>query len=590
MLSKSLFDDGKTIYRVLAENGERLLVIDCIKRNMPFWIKREDITSYTQIDESILYDKSGLKKIKENELSKRAFATAHQRYSIIAPAVPVVADKNQRNEMITFASHNSNLSKQTIRLYLCLYLAFQTLTVLAPVNTVRENELTKERKLMRWALNKYFYTGRENSLRTAYLYLLKEKYLDNNGVLKEYHPSFYQFRYFYRKTRSEQNYLISRKGLTNYQRNYRPLLGEGTSGYAQNVGVAMLDSTICDIYLVNENGKLLGRPILTACVDAYSQVCCGFALTWEGGMKSLRELMRNVITEKVEYCKQHGILISNEEWNCDQLPGVLMTDRGMEYCSENFEQLSELGVTIVNLPSYRPELKGIVEKFFDIVQNYYKPYLKGKGIIEPDFQQRGAHDYRLDACLTLEDFRKILLRCIVHYNSKRKLASVSYTTDMLTNQVKPYPNELWNYGTKLPGANLISVDSEKLRMTLLPRTTGTFSRKGLTVNGLRYKREGFTERFLKGGSCIVSYDPDNVNSVWLLENGEYIEFELIESRFTAKSLEEVIEIKHQIKELTAVNEDEQLQSEIDLQQHISAIGNTAKSINKRVALGEDNNV
>ena len=135
-----------------------------------------------------------------------------------------------------------------------------------------------------------------------------------------------------------------------------------------------------------------------------------------------------------------------------------------------------------------------------------------------------------------------------------------------------------------------ALDSEKLRMNLLPRTTGTFSRKGLTVNGLRYKRDGYTERFLKGGSCVVSYDPDNVSTVWLVEGGKYVEFELIESRFTSKSLEEVINIQHQVKELTTVNEDEQLQSEIDLQQHITAIGNTAKSINKRVTLGEESNV
>ena len=50
MFTKKLYDSGETVYRVLAENGERLLVIDCIKRTMPFWIKREDITSYTQID------------------------------------------------------------------------------------------------------------------------------------------------------------------------------------------------------------------------------------------------------------------------------------------------------------------------------------------------------------------------------------------------------------------------------------------------------------------------------------------------------------------------------------------------------------
>ena len=73
-----------------------------------------------------------------------------------------------------------------------------------------------------------------------------------------------------------------------------------------------------------------------------------------------------------------------------------------------------------------------------------------------------------------------------------------------------------------------------LRMTLLPRTTGTFTRKGLSANGLRYKREGFTERFLKGGSCVVSYDPDNVSKVWLSEGGRYVEFSLIESRFASK--------------------------------------------------------
>ena len=295
-------------------------------------------------------------------------------------------------------------------------------------------------------------------------------------------------------------------------------------------------------------------------------------------MSSLRVLLQNVIAEKVTYCKKHGILISQDEWECHQLPGEMMTDRGMEYCSENFEQLSEIGVTIINLPSYRPELKGVVEKFFDLVQSYYTPFLKGKGVIEPDYQQRGAHDYRLDACLTIDDLRKVLVRCIVHYNSKRKLSNVSYTSDMLKNRVKPYPNNIWDYGKTLPGANLISVDSEKLRMTLLPRTTGTFSRKGLTVNGLRYKHNDFTERFLKGGSCVVSYDPNNVSSVWLVEGGKYVEFELIESRYMNKSLSECEDIQTKVKELTAINENNQLQSEIDLQQHISAIGNTAKQL------------
>ena len=584
----NLYDNGVTIYRELAARDDTVLVIDCVKRTMPVWLPKDRLTDWQQIEEQALHEKTGILPLTEDALSKSALACAHKRYSMIAPAVAVVTDKKQRNDMIIWVSNEYGISKQTVRKYLCLFLVYQTVSILAPIDSTNKVSLTKEQKWMRWALNKYFYTQRANSLRTAYLYLLKEKYLDDKGQLLEKHPTYYQFRYFYRRTRNEQNFLISRKGLTEYQRNHRPLLGEGVAEFANHVGIAMLDSTICDIYLVDEAGKLLGRPILTACVDAYSQMCCGFALTWEGGMVSLRELVTHVITNKADYCKKYGIMINQEDWDCDQLPGVMVTDRGMEYCSENFEQLSEIGVTIINLPSYRPELKGVVEKFFDLVQSYYKPFLKGKGVIEPDFQQRGAHDYRMDACLTLDDLKKVLLRCIVHYNSNRRLSSVSYTKEMLDKRIKPYSNELWNYGRKQDGANLISVDQESLRLTLLPRTTGNFSRKGLLANGLRYKRENCTERFLKCENCVVSYDPNDVSKVWLFESGVYLEFELIERRYIHKSLDEVAEMQQKIKQLQTQGESELLQAEIDLQQHISAVGDTAKRL--RTTLKVNNSV
>ena len=72
------------------------------------------------------------------------------------------------------------------------------------------------------------------------------------------------------------------------------------------------------------------------------------------------------------------------------MPGVMITDKGSEYISENFEQITELGIRLIDLPSYRPELKGSVEKFFDLIQNSFKTVLKGKGVIEPDFK-KGAH-------------------------------------------------------------------------------------------------------------------------------------------------------------------------------------------------------
>lgn len=96
--------------------------------------------------------------------------------------------------------------------------------------------------------------------------MLKEKYCNGKGELVEKYPTFNQFRYFYRKRKDRQTYFISRNGLTSYQRNNRPLLGDGIQAYAKAPGMGMLDATICDIYLINESGSIIGRPILTACM------------------------------------------------------------------------------------------------------------------------------------------------------------------------------------------------------------------------------------------------------------------------------------------------------------------------------------
>ena len=91
--------------------------------------------------------------------------------------------------------------------------------------------------------------------------MLKEKYTDAEGSLMSNHPTFRQFQYYYSKHKSLQTFYISRDGLTHYQRNNRPLLGEGVREFAPNVGVGMLDSTICDIYLANDIGEVVGRPL-----------------------------------------------------------------------------------------------------------------------------------------------------------------------------------------------------------------------------------------------------------------------------------------------------------------------------------------
>ncbi len=255
---------------------------------------------------------------------------------------------------------------------------------------------------------------------------------------------------------------------------------------------------------------------------------------------------------------------------------------GSEYKSENFEQLTDLGVNITNLPPYRPDLKSVVEKFFDIIQNYYKPYLKGKGVVEKDYLERGIKDYRKDATLTLFDFEKIILHCILFYNSKRILKKFPYTEDMLKENVEPYSNKIWEWNLKQSKTNLIEVKKELLIKTLLPRTKGKFTRYGLEVNKMYYFNDNFAEEYLDKKVAVVAYNPDNVNNIWLIENGEYINFKLIESRFNNKSIVDVEKMKNSQKLMVKNYTHNVLQSEIELANNILTIREqTDKTNNSR---------
>ncbi|MDE6853181.1 MAG: Mu transposase C-terminal domain-containing protein, partial [Lachnospiraceae bacterium] len=287
----------------------------------------------------------------------------------------------------------------------------------------------------------------------------------------------------------------------------------------------------------------------------------------------LRDLMLNVITDKVEWCKKFGILIKKEQWDSDQMPSVIVSDMGSEYQSATFAQITELGVTLVNLPPLRPELKSIVEKSFQLLQESVKPYLMDHGYVDKDAGERLAPDYRKGACLMMEDYEKVVIRSILYHNSQRILEEYPYTEEMIEAKVQPHPNSIFEWGKRQPGGNLITVSAKQLILTLLPRTNAKFTRKGLMVFGLRYSSEegNFTEKYLNGGDAAVAYNPESADAVYLLQNGEFIEFHLIESRYSGKSFEEIKEMQGKQRAIVGEAVHNNLQGRIDLASHVERI-------------------
>jgi len=80
--------------------------------------------------------------------------------------------------------------------------------------------------------------------------------------------------------------------------------------------------------------------------------------------------------------------------------------------------------------------------------------------------------------------------------------------------------------------------------------------------------------YLKGGTVTVAYNPDDVTKVYLIENGDYVPFELIESRFRGKEISEVREMKAEQRKIVRAVAEENLQAQISLADNITAIANS----------------
>lgn len=235
MVNKNdLIEMNNLTFRVLHISVDRALIINCCQRKMPEWISVETLNECPVSDKVLMY--RAIEELSPNERKK-----ALERFAMISRAVAVIDDEKGRSNMIALAAEQFKVSKQSVRSFLWSYLVYQNIGALAPKSRT-EKPLTDEQKNFRWALNKYFYTRNQNSLPTAYTMMLKEKYCTPLGELLPDHPTFAQFRYFYRQTRKLENYHISRDGIKKYQRNKRPLLGEdGVQSFAPTIGTAMLD-------------------------------------------------------------------------------------------------------------------------------------------------------------------------------------------------------------------------------------------------------------------------------------------------------------------------------------------------------------
>jgi hypothetical protein len=235
----------------------------------------------------------------------------------------------------------------------------------------------------------------------------------------------------------------------------------------------------------------------------------------------------NASTNKVDFCKEFDIPISEEDWPSQGLPKILTADGG-ELSGYNAENMVALGTSVEILPSYRPELKGIIEQFMRLMNKEAKKYFPGGRVKQ--IRERGDKDYRVEAVATLESFFKFVIHCILEHNNS--IVSDEFVVDPLMYQagIELTPNQIWKWGVENRTSSLHDKPKDLIRMNLLPRDTATITQHGIKYGKLRYTcKQGSDEGWFEEGhldnskKVYISFDPRICGGVYVRrQNGDFI--------------------------------------------------------------------
>lgn len=451
--------------------------------------------------------------------------------------------RDARTVIINEAMKKYNISYSTVKRILCVYLKEGKIRDALIDNVKNCGAPGKDRKiknrnmgiiiddnikkLFKEGINKHYNTSKKNSIKTCYELTIRD-YLRADKSLEI--PTFKQFYYWYKKfsNTNKKNEIAKRFGDRIYQQTSRAIIGNSIKDTLGPAELYQIDSTILDVYIVSKLNRnlIIGRPILYFIIDVYSRMIVGINVTIEpfNSYEGAKEALINAMTDKVMYCKKYGIEIKKEEWDVSCVPSRILSDRG-ELLSRNIENaISNLGILIQQTAPFRGDQKGIVEKSFERLHSYIKPFING--VVENKYNkvERGDSDYRLKSNLTLEEITQIIIRYVLHYNKSHVLNYYESDGINIENNIPKIPSKLWVYGVKMKKGLLRELPEQVIKINLLHNKEVTVTAKGVRLNKLFYVskytlEEGWYQRARIEGSfrIRVSYDTNNLSEIYYIK-------------------------------------------------------------------------
>ncbi len=560
---------------------------------------------------------------KEGEISPKARKLRDDKFNAIRDIIeqePAIYQRRGRGKLIKHAMDVSGLSYVSI--YDCLgryWKGGKDINALLPnysaCGTGRKPDFTQTKKLGRKKTyqgtngkiltkqdlqnfeeaRKDYLSSRNTTLQGAYSRMLASKYSreDSSNPGKfiqlpaDEKPSFRQFYYWYGKNRNIPEDSRKKNGDHAADLNERAITGRSETGIPGPGLVAQIDGTIGDFYLVRHahRDQIVGRPVMFFVMDVKTRMIMGMHITLENASwDSALMALKNCADNKTEYCEQYDIRITPEEWPCSFMPSSIVADNG-ELGGKGVETvISKLGITVENMPPYRGDLKGIIERNFAKFHMRFRDIVPG--YVDSDAGTRGAEDYRLQAALSLREFTYLIIKCVLFHNNCHLMQKYARSISMIDKGIMAVPLQLWNYGIRYETGALKTLSRETILSALLPRDKASVTPCGIRFKGIYYtcpeaeKNMWYTKaRIDKCWKIEAAYDPTSVRHIYIFgEDGRVITCDVLSKdlgygNLTKEELDRYNEINRQ--DIASYSQQEE-QGNADLERATKQLTDKAK--------------
>lgn len=598
---------GKIYYRILYYYKDIIYLIDIYGNSMPITVSETFIQSGLNDGTIHVLENEPYMIIKDEEaIPPKHKVIRDKAYNAIKEIVTIEPDIYIAGERVKLVrEYVYNVHEATVMRYLKRFWqrGMHKNSLLPDYHNCGGKQGNKEKnntfvitpetiKIFNTALNRFYYNSSRKTLTLTYELMIKE-YFSENGVVNDAIPTLRQFRYWFNKERSIKKEVSTRQSPKQYELQHRGLTGSSTEEAFGPGAIFQIDATVGDVYLVSQYNRnwIIGRPVIYTVMDVFSRCVVGINISLEGpSWIGASIALINAASDKVSFCRKYGIEIGNDEWNyCSTLPEAIIADRG-ELEGENIESLiSAFGIKILNTSPYRGDMKGIIERYFNTINQHTKPFMPGA--IKSQYRERGEQDYRLSATLDLRQFTQIIIKCVLYHNNHHYLSNYTRSEDMIADGVEPIPKLIWEWGVANRTGRLRTVDEDLLKLNLLPRDKATVTRHGIKFKGMLFGsktslKERWFEKARNNGSWKVdiSYDPRDMSFIYIkYEDGrKFDKCFLLEhqSRYKEKSIEEVTYLMEYEKMQAKASKKAELQNKIDLLNDIEEIIEQAKEETK----------